>query len=112
MVAGFSLPPPEKPDAGRASLTGHTINRIIRVLVRVMGARAARNRYRRLRSPAFARSRSPRSMIYPPSACPAGRQRRCSVVVFASLAGANWFWGVVLWIIVGLIAGWLIHAAI
>jgi uncharacterized membrane protein YeaQ/YmgE (transglycosylase-associated protein family) len=34
------------------------------------------------------------------------------MVVFASLAGANWFWGVVLWIIVGLVAGWLIHMAI
>ncbi len=34
------------------------------------------------------------------------------MVVFASLAGANWFWGVVLWIIVGLIAGWLIHSMV
>ena len=34
------------------------------------------------------------------------------MVVFASLTGANWFWGVVLWIIVGLVAGWLIHSAI
>ncbi len=34
------------------------------------------------------------------------------MVVFASLAGANWFWGVILWIIVGLVAGWLIHSAV
>jgi uncharacterized membrane protein YeaQ/YmgE (transglycosylase-associated protein family) len=34
------------------------------------------------------------------------------MVVLASLSGVNWFWGIVLWIIVGLIAGWLIHSAI
>jgi uncharacterized membrane protein YeaQ/YmgE (transglycosylase-associated protein family) len=34
------------------------------------------------------------------------------MVVLASLSGVNWFWGIVLWIIVGLVAGWLIHSAI
>lgn len=34
------------------------------------------------------------------------------MVVFASLAGINWLWGVILWIVVGLIAGWLIHSMV
>jgi hypothetical protein len=43
---------------------------------------------------------------------PADRRGGAVMVVVASLSGGTWFWGVVCWIIVGLIAGAIIHSVI
>ncbi|MGI8689454.1 MAG: GlsB/YeaQ/YmgE family stress response membrane protein [Thermomicrobiales bacterium] len=34
------------------------------------------------------------------------------MVTFAALSGTNWWWGILLWIVVGLIAGWLAHVTV